>query len=304
MNLKKKKKMGGQKKEKAKPAAAAAWTRKDEDEEGEEEDTVSDNEATPATSPAPTEPTLQSIFAMSDDPDQPLMPFQRYNAMLAVLRNTLYIYGGIYEYGPKEYTLDDFWSIQLDKMDTFTCLRPLDVTIDQNAESDSEGDDDGGDDDDDDDEDQSEGDGQAEDEPGVDAEVEAGASEALPAEPDPAEDNQVKLRAKANEFLGSSKDTTRSAEEQISTPLPGETLAMFYARSKDHWAQTAHANSDNKGKLLRRDGFALAEERYASYKPILEEVERILAEAGLDEEEIKRVGASGGQVATTSRNRR
>lgn len=61
------------------------------DEEGEEEDAVSDDEATPATSPAATEPTLQSIFAMSDDPDQPPMPFQRYNAMLVVLRNTLYM---------------------------------------------------------------------------------------------------------------------------------------------------------------------------------------------------------------------
>lgn len=30
------------------------------------------------------------------------------------------------------------------------------------------------------------------------------------------------------------------------------------------------------------------------YKPILDEVEKILAEAGLDEEEIKRSGAAGG----------
>ena len=40
------------------------------------------------------------------------------------------------------------------------------------------------------------------------------------------------LHAKATQFLGVSKDTTRSPEDVISTPLPGETLAMFYARSR------------------------------------------------------------------------
>ena len=45
----------------------------------------------------------------------------------------------------------------------------------------------------------------------------------------------------------------------------------------------------------------------ASYKPILEEVERILAEAGLDEEEMRRTAAAGGPAASDSgisRNRR
>ena len=40
------------------------------------------------------------------------------------------------------------------------------------------------------------------------------------------------------------------------------------------------------------------------YKPILKEVERILAEAGLDDDEIKRAGASGHPSQGKSRNRR
>ena len=41
------------------------------------------------------------------------------------------------------------------------------------------------------------------------------------------------------------------------------------------------------------------------YKPILEEVEKILAEAGLDEEEMKRGAAAGPRAAGgQSRNRR
>jgi hypothetical protein len=77
--------------------------------------------------------------------------------------------------------------------------------------------------------------------------------------------------------------------------------------------------------MLRRDGFALAEERYGnanvrcflspyvltaisgteSYKPTLLEVERILAESGLDRDEMARAGGtSGGQGHVTGRNRR
>ncbi len=45
--------------------------------------------------------------------------------------------------------------------------------------------------------------------------------------------------------------------------------------------------------------------RLAEYKPILEEVERILAEAGLDEEEMRKGAAAGLQGASgQSRNRR
>ncbi|KAG8875415.1 hypothetical protein FRB98_007809 [Tulasnella sp. 332] len=113
------------------------------------------------------------------------------------------------------------------------------------------------------------------------------------------------LRARAQDFLGSTKDANRSLEDQLSTPLPGESLATFYARSKDYWAQKAHETSDNRGKLLRRDGFGLAEDRYATYKPILDEVEKILAEAGLDEEEMKRVGGSeNAPGSSANRNRR
>ena len=40
------------------------------------------------------------------------------------------------------------------------------------------------------------------------------------------------LRKQATGFMGLAKDATRSEEEVLSTPLPGETLALFYARSR------------------------------------------------------------------------
>ena len=44
---------------------------------------------------------------------------------------------------------------------------------------------------------------------------------------------KVSLRDQATAFMGVSKDTKRSEEDNISTPLPGETLAIFYARSRE-----------------------------------------------------------------------
>ncbi|KAF9558174.1 hypothetical protein CPC08DRAFT_724650 [Agrocybe pediades] len=195
-------------------------------------------------------------------------PLPRYNAVLAVLRNTLYIYGGIYERGSREYTLDDFYALQLDKMEVYRCLKKSDVVIPEGEEESSSDEDD---DDEDDDRDDSGED--TDDEDGktlVDEEEMRIVVEDLAEDLDdvslaeeeakaPDEDEQSDLCAQATAFMGVSKDTTRSAEDVQSTPLPGETLAMFYARSP-------------------------------AYKPMLE---KILQEAGLDEEEMRR-GAAGG----------
>lgn len=59
-------------------------------------------------------------------------------------------YGGILERGSREITLDDFWSLALDKMDAYTCLKPLTVDVEAGGEESSSDDEDGEDDDDDD----------------------------------------------------------------------------------------------------------------------------------------------------------
>ncbi|EGN92555.1 hypothetical protein SERLA73DRAFT_117156 [Serpula lacrymans var. lacrymans S7.3] len=269
---------------------------------------------------------LASTVDTETDTDDPMLslPLPRYNAMLAVLRNTLYIYGGIFECGSREYTLDDFHSLQLDKMDRYVCLKSSGITIPAEGADESSSEDDDDDDEEDDDDDSEDDERRSGKEmvavcgEGKRAENNANIAEVseITAEPPSIENesgasdldtrDKDDLRAQATVFMGVAKDTTRTAEDVISTPLPGETLAMFYARSREYWAQKAHGTSDNRGKMLRRDGFGLAEDRYASYKPILEEVEKILAEAGLDEDEM-RMGAAGADAGSgmgQSRNRR
>jgi len=72
------------------------------------------------------------------------------------------------------------------------------------------------------------------------------------------------LDKKARNFMGVSSSTERSAEDLLSTPQPGESLAVFYARTKTYWAQKAHetVGAGERGKELRKSGFELAEKRY------------------------------------------
>lgn len=77
--------------------------------------------------------------------------------------------------------------------------------------------------------------------------------------------------------MGVAKDTTRTEEDVLSTPLPGENLRMFYAvcliestssniqRTRDYWAGTAYESSGSRGKALRREGFR----KLPTYQPVL-----------------------------------
>jgi len=188
-------------------------------------------------------------------------------------------YGGIYERGSREYTLDDFYALQLDKMEKYLCLKESDVVIpDGDVESSSDDDDDDSDDEGEDDEEEGEErDGDGGDDTDVDVEhdeadeedVTENAAKTTREEEDQSTEKaqlvvdeqsklsqanlhlmthqtrtqnvdffflslslQDELRSQATTFMGVSKDTTRSPEDIQSTPLPGETLAMFYARSR------------------------------------------------------------------------
>ncbi len=45
------------------------------------------------------------------------MPHPRFNAQLAVQDDVLYIFGGTYEHGDREYTFDEMWAVDLVKLD-------------------------------------------------------------------------------------------------------------------------------------------------------------------------------------------
>ncbi|ESK87632.1 kelch domain-containing protein 4 [Moniliophthora roreri MCA 2997] len=303
LTLKKPKKKGVAKKKKVQAQQQQRKANDDSDDENEDEEPDPENNETHIATPAEDD----------IDPDDPQLtvPIPRYNAMLAVIRNTLYLYGGILERGTREYTLDDFHYLQLDKMEKWVCLRPHSWVFGEGEESEDDSDDDSGDDDEsDEDEEDYDDEGENKRDGKKDKKKQVEVVEEPEAEPEeetePEQEPEDSLRTQAQAFMSAAN--TNTPENALSTPLPGETLAVFYARSREYWAQTALSttSSDTRGKALRRDGFALAEERYEEYKPLLKEVEKILAEAGLDEEEMRRSAQAGGlgQQAGQNRNRR
>ncbi|KAI8922548.1 hypothetical protein DFJ77DRAFT_447030 [Powellomyces hirtus] len=77
------------------------------------------NEPEPATLPATPTGKTKATEPQFD----PNLPHPRYNAMLAVQKNTLLMYGGLFERRKEEHTLDDLWSFNLDKQGPWECLQ-------------------------------------------------------------------------------------------------------------------------------------------------------------------------------------
>uniref|UniRef100_A0A8H7N9H4 DUF4110 domain-containing protein n=1 Tax=Bionectria ochroleuca TaxID=29856 RepID=A0A8H7N9H4_BIOOC len=75
-------------------------------------------------------------------------PHMRFNAQLAVQGDNLYIYGGTYEKGDREFTFDDLYAINLDKLDGCKEIfqRPVEDWIESDDEDEEEGDEDDEDD--------------------------------------------------------------------------------------------------------------------------------------------------------------
>lgn len=244
-----------------------------------------------------------------EDPDDPQksVPISRFNTMLAVQRNTIYCYGGIHETHDREYTMDDFYQLDLSKMDRFHCLKecPIESLEWNESDSDSDDDDDSGSESSDDDDDDTT---LAEEAPeGEEHRIEMIGEDEYDALDDETrklleqeEKEREALKKQTQAFLGVSKDTSRSESDILGTPLPGESLREFYARSKSYFANLAHEQSKgiSRGKEMRRDGFELAEKRYLELKPVLEEIVRIQKEAGLNDAEIKAANKAGGDVSS------
>ncbi|KAL7751311.1 Kelch repeat-containing protein 3 [Sorochytrium milnesiophthora] len=145
-----------------------------DDEEGHDRDQQEDDESQAeewqqraTTPPVATRET--------DSASETPSPRARFNSMLAISRNQLFVYGGILDYEGKEYTLDDFWSLNLDKVDAWKCVDPgegLGTWLGEESDDDEDDDDEDDDEDDDDDDDDSEddeGEGGDEGEDGIEA---------------------------------------------------------------------------------------------------------------------------------------
>lgn len=198
------------------------------------------------------------------------MPHRRFNAQLAVQDDTLFIYGGTFEKGDREFTFDDMYSIDLGKMDGVKEIfyrEPENWNLMDEEDSDEDMDDD--DEDEDDDMDDEEGDSMAIDTPPAEATVPSVTQEMEQLEVDEQEP---------------------TVEDSRPLPRPFESLREFFNRTADDWQQIGIEALTMKGlvegktiKELRKAAFDMAEEKWWDSREEIMALEDEQEEAGIGE---------------------
>lgn len=206
------------------------------------------------------------------------LPPERMGAAMFVVGNTLAVFGGISEVNDKEVTYDDCWALDLNARDKWT--QRLTGTMDQQVwlgEDESEGDDeefDSSDFDSSDDDDEDDEEGEDDDDEDTDEETEK------------VKEEKPKESKKKATSLKDKMDRIRTDHDltEAYTPLVGETLKDFYARTQSYWSAkivddacrpenaelAAYERIDiNDKKVIRRLGFALAGTRFEATSGIL-----------------------------------
>lgn len=165
------------------------------------------------------------------------LPHSRFNAATAVVDDTLFIFGGVWEYGEKDYSIDSFYGIDLNKADGVTVYWE-DLSAVENAKEEDESDEEDGDEDDEED----------------DSEEEQ-LDRKLVAEEDDEEEEEYE--AEENEM------EIPDPRPWLPHPKPFETLRSFYVRTGATFLEWAISNNrDAKGKHLKTKSFEICESRW------------------------------------------
>ncbi|KAA8644232.1 hypothetical protein EYZ11_004526 [Aspergillus tanneri] len=200
--------------------------------------------STPKSEEVPAQPVKQSVVRFE-------MPHRRFNAHLAVQDDTLFIFGGTFEKGDREFTFNDLYSIDLVKLDGVKEVfynEPENWHLLNEAESDDEIDEDGEEDDEEDEEDAM----------SLDNASPASTEVTLPAVTQEMEQLDVE-EPEGEPFVQDSRPL----------PRPFESLRDFFSRTSEEWQKILLEMMKENGiaveknvKELRKDAFNIAEERW------------------------------------------
>lgn len=202
------------------------------------------------------------------------MPHPRFNAQLAVQDDVLYIFGGTYEHGDREYTFDELYAVDLSKLDGVKEIYRRELenwqgSDDEESENDSNEEDYS-------DEDESQG----EDSKGV----------PLPRD----QDTVASLTTTENPFENPEQgetDLLETVPEYLRPhPRPFESLREFFTRTSNEWQDIVlepprkKDPSLNKSvKELRKEAFELAEIKWWDCREEITALEDQQEEAGIGE---------------------
>ncbi|KAL3684696.1 hypothetical protein R1sor_002718 [Riccia sorocarpa] len=221
--------------------------------------------------------------SVDDVEDEIVKPCGRINAAMVVGKDTLYLYGGMMEIGDREITLDDLYTLDLNKLDSWKCLiEKTEADWVEEEEDDEDGDEDDEDDDEEDEDEEDDSDDEMDNKDGAESSAAPSAAEAAAAVLRGEGKKMPRKKRKAE--IDRIRAELGLADAQR-TPLAGETLREFFNRTLMYWQEAAYAHTQHTGKELRKDGFDLAESRYKELKPVLDELEKLEKEQKAEEEE-------------------
>jgi N-acetylneuraminic acid mutarotase len=200
-------------------------------------------------------------------------PHPRFNAALAVQADTLYIYGGTFEKGDREFTFDELWSVNLNHLDGVQEIfkRELEDWQGSDDEADSEDDDDEGSD--------------SEDEAEDDEDDKSAPSTA----PTSTTDSPLVAPKEADEDLGTNEEIS-ALTDTLPHPRPFESLREFYARTSEAWQNLTiedlskgDKSVDKSPKEIKKLAFEQAEDKWWDCREEIRALEDEQEAAGIGE---------------------
>ncbi|KAH9218931.1 hypothetical protein DL95DRAFT_70670 [Leptodontidium sp. 2 PMI_412] len=237
-----------------------------------------------------------------ENPDEPQMPTKevlmefphpRFNAQLTVQDDVLYIYGGTYEKGDREFTFDEMYAIELGKLDGVKQVFRREPENWQGSDDEESDDEDGSDDDEDDeDEEDEEGDVKMADEKPLYTEStrKSKRKDKLATAFDEASETSS---VPSTTFDDTPDDATAaaSADDNLPHPRPFESRRDFFQRSGNEWQEALMTSLRWQGiqpeslsvKEIKTRAFEMSEEKWWDCREEITALEDEQEAAGIGE---------------------
>jgi hypothetical protein len=234
---------------------------------------------------------------LPEKPEKPVMfemPHPRFNAQLTVQDDTLFIFGGTFEKGDREFTFDEMWAIDLGKLDGVREIFKRELDDWQGSEDEES-------------EEEEEDDSEEEESDDETTEVASTAASTTLSEAPTLVSTTVTTK---EDDLDSAIEEPSPLNDGLPHPRPFESLRDFFERAKIQWQElvleemSKGATSERSIKEIRKKAFERAEEKWWDCREDILRLEDEQTEAGIGDvvSLADKVGGDGG-VGVVGRRR-
>ncbi|KAH7023275.1 hypothetical protein EDB80DRAFT_35677 [Ilyonectria destructans] len=209
-------------------------------------------------------------------------PHVRFNAQMAIQDDVLYIYGGTFEKGDREFTFDDLYAIDLGKLDG--CKEVFTRPVEDWIESEDEDDDDDDDEDEDDEDDEEEEEDQSQ-------QLHTASKRKKKQDEAPEVSSETSETPSETTTEEDDTETATSVDDGLPHPRPFETRREFFVRTTAEWQEILMTNLRWKNiqpetlaiKEIKTKAFELSEEKWWDSREEITALEEEQEAAGIQE---------------------